>query len=79
MGGTDTSSTALEWAMSELMKHPAVMKKLQQELESVVGLDQMVEESHIDKLKYLDCVVKESMRLHPVGPLFNSSRIHGGL
>ena len=65
----DTSSTALEWAMSELMKHPAVMKKLQQELESVVGLDQMVEESHLDKLEYLDCVVKEALRLHPVGPL----------
>ncbi|KAL1567985.1 cytochrome P450 71AU50-like [Salvia divinorum] len=69
VGGMDTSSTALEWAMSELMKHPTVMKKLQQEVESVVGLNQMVEESHLDKLKYLDCVVKETLRLHPVGPL----------
>ncbi|KAL1567989.1 cytochrome P450 71AU50-like [Salvia divinorum] len=69
IAGMDTSSTALEWAMSELMKNPAVMKKLQQELESIVGLDQMVEESHLDKLEYLDCVVKESMRLHPVAPL----------
>ncbi|KAL1567986.1 cytochrome P450 71AU50-like [Salvia divinorum] len=69
IAGMDTSSTALEWAMSELMKHPTVMKKLQQEVESVVGLDQMVEESHLDKLEYLDCVVKESMRLHPVAPL----------
>ncbi|XP_042006332.1 cytochrome P450 71AU50-like [Salvia splendens] len=69
VGGMDTSSTTLDWAMSELMKHPAVMKKLQQELESVVGLDQMVEESHLEKLQYLDCVVKEAMRLHPVGPL----------
>ncbi|KAL1567984.1 cytochrome P450 71AU50-like [Salvia divinorum] len=68
VAGMDTSSTALEWALSELMKHPTVMKKLQQEVESVVGLDQMVEESHLDKLKYLDCVVKEAMRLHPAGP-----------
>ncbi|XP_042040105.1 cytochrome P450 71AU50-like [Salvia splendens] len=66
IAGTDTSAAVIEWAMSELMRHPTVMKKLQQELESVVGLDQMVEESHIDKLKYLDCVVKEVMRLHPV-------------
>ncbi|KAL1567987.1 cytochrome P450 71AU50-like [Salvia divinorum] len=69
VAGMDTSSTTLEWAMSELMKHPAVMKKLQQELELVVGLDQMVEESHLDKLEYLDCMVKEAMRLHPVVPL----------
>ncbi|XP_042042715.1 cytochrome P450 71AU50-like [Salvia splendens] len=69
VAGMDTASTSLEWAMSELMKHPAVTRKLQQELESVVGLDQMVEESHLDKLEYLDCVVKESMRLHPVAPL----------
>ena len=66
IAGTDTSAAVIEWAMSELMRHPTVMKKLQQELESVVGLDQMVEESHFDKLKYLDCVVKEVMRLHPV-------------
>ncbi|XP_042041002.1 cytochrome P450 71AU50-like [Salvia splendens] len=69
IAGMDTSSIALEWAMSELMKHTAVMKKLQQELELVVGLDQMVEESHLDKLEYLDCVIKEAMRLHPVAPL----------
>ncbi|KAL1567983.1 cytochrome P450 71AU50-like [Salvia divinorum] len=67
--GTDTSATAIEWAMSELMKHPTVMKKLQQELELVVGLDQMVDESHLNKLEYLDCVVKEALRLHPVVPL----------
>ncbi|XP_042015621.1 cytochrome P450 71AU50-like [Salvia splendens] len=69
IAGMDTSATATDWAMSDLMRHPAVMKKLQREIESVVGLDEMVEESHLDKLDYLDCVVKESMRLHPVAPL----------
>ncbi|KAL1540834.1 cytochrome P450 71AU50-like [Salvia divinorum] len=69
VAGMDTSATAIEWAMSELMRHPEVMKKLQQEVESVVGLDQMVEESHLDKLDYLDSVVKETLRLHPVAPL----------
>ncbi|TQD99919.1 hypothetical protein C1H46_014423 [Malus baccata] len=29
--GTDTISTALEWTMSELLRHPRVMKKLQNE------------------------------------------------
>ncbi|XP_057807040.1 cytochrome P450 71AU50-like [Salvia miltiorrhiza] len=69
IAGMDTSATATEWTMSELLRHPAVMKKLQEELESIVGLESMVEESHLDKLEYLECVVKEVMRLHPVAPL----------
>ncbi|KAL3849308.1 hypothetical protein ACJIZ3_011190 [Penstemon smallii] len=68
--GTGTSSVSVEWTLSELIRHPLVMKKLQQELKQVVGLDQTVEESHLPNLEYLNCVVKESLRLHPAGPLF---------
>ncbi|XP_020552678.1 cytochrome P450 CYP736A12-like [Sesamum indicum] len=59
----------MEWALSELIRHPKAMKKLQQELEKVVGMDQIVEESHLDRLEYLDMVVKETLRLHPAVPL----------
>ncbi|KZV25286.1 hypothetical protein F511_38869 [Dorcoceras hygrometricum] len=69
VAGMDTSATVVEWAMSELIRHPHVMKKLQKELETVVGMDQMVEESHLEKLEYLEMVVKETMRIHPVAPL----------
>jgi cytochrome P450 len=65
----DTSATVIEWAMSELMKHPPVMKKVQKELKDVVGLERMVEESDLDSLEYLDMVLKENFRLHPVAPL----------
>ncbi|KAB1210415.1 hypothetical protein CJ030_MR6G007166 [Morella rubra] len=65
----DTSATAIEWTLSELMKHPRVMKKLQKELENVVGLERMVEESDLDSLEYLDMIIKETFRLHPVAPL----------
>ncbi|XP_038701711.1 cytochrome P450 71AU50-like [Tripterygium wilfordii] len=68
-GGMDTSATAVEWAMSELIRHPRAMKKLQKELKEVVGMNRMVEESDLEKLDYLDMVVKESMRLRPVAPL----------
>ncbi|KAM5585312.1 hypothetical protein ABKV19_004618 [Rosa sericea] len=45
------------------------MKKVQKELEHVVGMARMVKESDLDKLEYLDMIVKETLRLHPVAPL----------
>lgn len=68
-GAFDTSTTAIVWTLAELLRHPRVMKHLQQELQSVIGTDQMVEESDFSKLGYLNMVLKESFRLHPVSPL----------
>ncbi|BBH09278.1 Cytochrome P450 superfamily protein, partial [Prunus dulcis] len=68
-GAMDTKVTAIEWTVSELIKHPRVMKKVQKELENVVGMEREVEESYLEKLEHLDMVVKETMRLHPVAPL----------
>ncbi|KAK6118400.1 hypothetical protein DH2020_047817 [Rehmannia glutinosa] len=50
-------------------KKPKSDEKVQKELENVVGLDRMVEESDLDQLQYLDMVVKETFRLHPAAPL----------
>ncbi|KAK2664786.1 hypothetical protein Ddye_003360 [Dipteronia dyeriana] len=69
LGGTDTTTTIVEWTMAELMQHPKVMKKVQEELTEVVGIDGSVEEFHLPKLQYLDAVVKETKRLHPALPL----------
>ncbi|KDP20096.1 hypothetical protein JCGZ_05865 [Jatropha curcas] len=69
IGSFDTSATTIEWTLSELLRHPHAMKCLQDELQSVVGMDNMVEEKHLSKLPYLDMVIKESLRLHPIAPL----------
>ncbi|KAL5722176.1 hypothetical protein ACHQM5_005726 [Ranunculus cassubicifolius] len=68
-GSLDTSSSTIEWALAELVTHPQVMKKLQEELVNIVGLHRTVEEADLPKLDYLNMVVKETMRLHPVVPL----------
>ncbi|XP_043718300.1 cytochrome P450 CYP736A12-like [Telopea speciosissima] len=65
----DTSIVTVEWALSELLRHPKVLEKLQEELRDKVGMDRVVEEEDLVKLNYLDMVVKEVMRLHPVAPL----------
>ncbi|KAM3687085.1 hypothetical protein ACJW31_10G049900 [Castanea mollissima] len=69
VGGTDTTSNTIEFAMAEIMNKPEVMRKTQQELEAVVGKDNIVEESHIHKLPFLHAVMKETLRLHPALPL----------
>ncbi|CAI0409476.1 unnamed protein product, partial [Linum tenue] len=70
IGGTDTTSTLLEWAMSELMKHPRVMKKLQEEVRREVGGEcVIIFEANLHKLEYLKLVIKETIRLHPPVPL----------
>jgi ferulate-5-hydroxylase len=68
-GGTETVASAVEWAMAELMKSPKDLKKVQQELDEVVGRTRRVEESDFEKLTYLKCVLKETLRLHPPVPL----------
>lgn len=68
--GVDTSSTTIEWAMTELLRNPSSMTKLQQEMDSVIGpLASSVQEEDIPKLEYLQAVVKETLRLHPPFPL----------
>lgn len=69
VGGTDTSSNAAEFAMAEILNQPEITAQVQQELEEVVGKDNIVEESHIHKLPYLQAVMKEALRLHPALPL----------
>ncbi|KAK7307501.1 hypothetical protein VNO77_40628 [Canavalia gladiata] len=68
-GGTETVASAIEWAMAELMRSPEDLKRVQQELADVVGLDRRVEESDFEKLTFLKCALKETLRLHPPIPL----------
>ncbi|GLT84063.1 hypothetical protein SLE2022_023140 [Rubroshorea leprosula] len=67
-GALETSSTMVEWAMTELLRHPAKMRRAREEIEEVVGNQNIVEESHLPKLLYLDAVIKEALRLYPVAP-----------
>ncbi|XP_074568075.1 alpha-humulene 10-hydroxylase-like [Curcuma longa] len=70
LGGTETSSTVIEWAMSELIKNPKAMEKVQKEMrEAMQGKTKLEEESDIPKFSYLNLVIKETLRLHPPAPL----------
>ncbi|KAH7652976.1 Premnaspirodiene oxygenase protein, partial [Dioscorea alata] len=67
--GTETTAATLEWALSELMRNPRVMKKVKNEVQRVTGIKEKVEESDVQGMKYLRLVINETLRLHPLGPL----------
>ncbi|PRQ47003.1 putative flavonoid 3',5'-hydroxylase [Rosa chinensis] len=65
-GGTDTSATTVDWAMSELMKQPHLIQKAIEELDRVIGRETWVEDKDIAQLPCIDAIMKETMRKHPV-------------
>ncbi|KAF7814034.1 cytochrome P450 71A1-like [Senna tora] len=67
--GTDTSSVTLEWAMCELLRKPKIFKNAREELDKVIGRERWVEEQDIPNLPYINAIMKETMRLHPVVPM----------
>ncbi|XP_010527150.1 PREDICTED: cytochrome P450 84A1-like [Tarenaya hassleriana] len=68
-GGTETVASAIEWAMAELMKSPKELKRVQQELTDVIGLNRPFNESDLENLPYFRCAMKETLRMHPPIPL----------
>ncbi|GAV57418.1 p450 domain-containing protein [Cephalotus follicularis] len=72
--GTDTAALLTEWIMAELMLHPQVQAKLQDELHRAVE-NRNVTDAYVAKLPYLKAVVKETLRLHPPGPLLSWARL----
>ena len=73
--GTDTTSTALQWIMANLVKHPGIQEKLYREIKRVVAEattdetagdnNNTVEEEYLHKMLYLKAVVLEGLRRHP--------------
>ncbi|XP_021600483.2 cytochrome P450 83B1 [Manihot esculenta] len=69
IAGTDTSASAVVWAMCLLMKNPEIMRKTQEEIRSVIGKKGFVNEDDLQKLPYYKAMVRETMRLEPAAPM----------
>lgn len=69
IGGTDTSTMTIEWAMSLLLNHPKVLDKARVELDKIVGKNRLVDEPDLSKLPYLQNIIDETHRLFPPAPL----------
>nr|AHX24368.1 CYP76A26-like protein [Tabernaemontana elegans] len=67
--GSETTSISIEWGFTELLRNPYAFKKVREEIDRVVGVNRMVEETDMENLPYLQAVVKETLRLHPALPM----------
>ncbi|KAM6565267.1 hypothetical protein CsatA_024395 [Cannabis sativa] len=59
--GTDTSSVILEWAMSNFLNHPDVLKKARAEFDDEIGQKRLVDETDLHKLPYLQSIISETL------------------
>ncbi|XP_051123362.1 cytochrome P450 Tp4149-like [Andrographis paniculata] len=77
--GTDTTSTALGWAMTELIRQPKIMKKLRDEITEVMKEKKNITDEELDQMHYMKAVVKETLRLHspvPIGLRETTEDVH---
>uniref|UniRef100_A0A803LV92 Cytochrome P450 n=2 Tax=Chenopodium quinoa TaxID=63459 RepID=A0A803LV92_CHEQI len=70
VAGTDTSTIMVIWAMTELIKNPTIMSKVQEELRNNLSDSKgCITMDNLLKCKYFKAVVKETLRFHPAAPV----------
>ncbi|CAB3260819.1 unnamed protein product [Arctia plantaginis] len=70
VAGTDTSAVGTSFTILLLSKHLDVQEKIYQELQEVFGDSKRpIVPEDLPRLKYLDAVIRESLRLYPPVPV----------
>ncbi|XP_078153605.1 cytochrome P450 76M5-like [Carex rostrata] len=78
VASSETTSSTIEWAMSELLHDPVAMAKAQAEVRNAIA-SRSLRDSDIMNLPYLQAVIKEVMRLHPAGTILVHKAMIDGL
>ncbi|CAK1603800.1 unnamed protein product [Parnassius mnemosyne] len=69
VAGTDTSAVGASFVLCMLSRHPDIQDKVYKELFEIFGdSDRPVLADDLPKLKYLEAVIKETLRLYPPVP-----------
>ncbi|KAL1542782.1 cytochrome P450 71AU50-like [Salvia divinorum] len=69
VAATDTSAATIEWFMHEIIRQPRIVEKAKAELDKVVGRNRWVDENDMPQLPYMNAIVMETLRLHPIATL----------
>ncbi|KAH9315959.1 hypothetical protein KI387_024586 [Taxus chinensis] len=65
----DSMSTAVEWALAYMIRHPDVQRKVHEETREAVSWDNTECLVDLEKLPFLAAVVKETLRKEAIAPL----------
>ncbi|KAJ3848269.1 cytochrome P450 [Lentinula lateritia] len=65
--GAETTAGVLSWFMLAMILYPDIQKKIQDELDTVVGRGRLPTFADQEHLPYLQATVREALRWHPVG------------
>uniref|UniRef100_A0A3P9Q5D1 Cytochrome P450, family 17, subfamily A, polypeptide 1 n=1 Tax=Poecilia reticulata TaxID=8081 RepID=A0A3P9Q5D1_POERE len=68
--GVETTTTVLKWAVTYLIHHPDVQRRIQDELDTKIGADRSPRLRDRGSLPYLEATIREVLRIRPVAPLF---------
>ena len=62
----ETSALTMRTNIMFLATHPWVQDKAQKELDALCGVDRMPTFADFEHLPYINCIVKEGLRIRPV-------------
>ncbi|THC96012.1 hypothetical protein EYZ11_004511 [Aspergillus tanneri] len=68
-GGADTTVSTITSFFLAMMLYPEAQKRAQAEIDSIVGTDRLPDYEDRDNLPYVNALVKELLRWHPVAPM----------
>lgn len=69
VAGTDTVAETLRLFIFMMTLHPEVARRAQRELDKVVGNERLPNMDDRPSLPYIDNIIKELMRIAPIGPV----------
>ncbi|XP_013390814.1 cytochrome P450 2J6-like [Lingula anatina] len=69
LAGTDTTANTLRWSLVHLMKRPDVQKKVQQEIDQVIGQGRVAKMEDKARMPFTEATILEVFRMSPVAPL----------
>ncbi|TFK48758.1 cytochrome P450 [Heliocybe sulcata] len=68
-GGADTTVSSIETFLLLMMLYPEAQKKAQAEIDAIIGNGRLPCSADMGQLPYVEALVKEVLRWHPVAPL----------
>ena len=69
VAGQETTTNVLSFTLAHLARHPDIARRVGEEVEAALEGRDYVGEEALSRLPYLECVIKESLRLHPPGSI----------